>query len=131
MSKNALQYRGNSQHDAQEFLLWLLDRVHEDLNHAVLQSGQPPVKVRAQAPGRQGAGPSGPSGGGAPGRQGAGQSGPPGGGAVGAVGGRGSRGPAPGGGVGDRPRFFSHPSFSHTSSQAAMQVACSSDSDVD
>ncbi|XP_032957936.1 ubiquitin carboxyl-terminal hydrolase 31 isoform X1 [Rhinolophus ferrumequinum] len=44
VSKNALQYRGNSQHDAQEFLLWLLDRVHEDLNHAVLQSGQPPVK---------------------------------------------------------------------------------------
>lgn len=44
VSKNALQYRGSSQHDAQEFLLWLLDRVHEDLNHAVLQSGQPPVK---------------------------------------------------------------------------------------
>ncbi|KAM5227895.1 ubiquitin carboxyl-terminal hydrolase 31 isoform 2-T2 [Ctenodactylus gundi] len=44
VSKNALQYRGNSQHDAQEFLLWLLDRVHEDLNHAVKQSGQPPVK---------------------------------------------------------------------------------------
>lgn len=46
VSKNALQYRGNSQHDAQEFLLWLLDRVHEDLNHAVKQSGQPPLKVR-------------------------------------------------------------------------------------
>lgn len=44
VSKNALQYRGNSQHDAQEFLLWLLDRVHEDLNHAVKQSGQPPLK---------------------------------------------------------------------------------------
>uniref|UniRef100_A0A0K2SXQ8 Ubiquitin carboxyl-terminal hydrolase n=1 Tax=Lepeophtheirus salmonis TaxID=72036 RepID=A0A0K2SXQ8_LEPSM len=26
------QYKGNSQQDAQEFLLWLLDRVHEDLN---------------------------------------------------------------------------------------------------
>lgn len=25
------QYKGNSQHDAQEFLLWLLDRVHEDV----------------------------------------------------------------------------------------------------
>ena len=25
---------GGSQHDAQEFLLWLLDRVHEDLNMA-------------------------------------------------------------------------------------------------
>uniref|UniRef100_A0A8C3VQG5 ubiquitinyl hydrolase 1 n=1 Tax=Catagonus wagneri TaxID=51154 RepID=A0A8C3VQG5_9CETA len=44
VSKNALQYRGNSQHDAQEFLLWLLDRVHEDLSHAVKQSGQPPLK---------------------------------------------------------------------------------------
>ncbi|XP_065747996.1 ubiquitin carboxyl-terminal hydrolase 31 isoform X2 [Phocoena phocoena] len=43
VSKNALQYRGNSQHDAQEFLLWLLDRVHEDLNH-VKQSGQAPLK---------------------------------------------------------------------------------------
>ncbi|XP_064171394.1 ubiquitin carboxyl-terminal hydrolase 31-like [Anguilla rostrata] len=32
VSKNALQYRGNAQHDAQEFLLWLLDRVHEDLH---------------------------------------------------------------------------------------------------
>ncbi|XP_004705783.2 ubiquitin carboxyl-terminal hydrolase 31, partial [Echinops telfairi] len=44
VSKNALQYRGSSQHDAQEFLLWLLDRVHEDLNHSVKQSGQPPLK---------------------------------------------------------------------------------------
>ena len=26
--------KGGSQHDAQEFLLWLLDRVHEDLNMA-------------------------------------------------------------------------------------------------
>lgn len=26
------QYKGSDQHDAQEFLLWLLDRVHEDLN---------------------------------------------------------------------------------------------------
>ena len=25
------QYKGSSQHDSQEFLLWLLDRVHEDL----------------------------------------------------------------------------------------------------
>ncbi|XP_007237444.3 ubiquitin carboxyl-terminal hydrolase 31 isoform X1 [Astyanax mexicanus] len=32
VSKRAMQYRGNAQHDAQEFLLWLLDRVHEDLN---------------------------------------------------------------------------------------------------
>ncbi|KAI5622693.1 ubiquitin carboxyl-terminal hydrolase 31 isoform X2 [Silurus asotus] len=33
VAKRALQYRGNAQHDAQEFLLWLLDRVHEDLNN--------------------------------------------------------------------------------------------------
>lgn len=28
------QYKGNQQHDAQEFLQWLLDKVHEDLNTA-------------------------------------------------------------------------------------------------
>ncbi|KAF1543803.1 Ubiquitin carboxyl-terminal hydrolase 31, partial [Eudyptula albosignata] len=44
VSKNAMQYRGNAQHDAQEFLLWLLDRVHEDLNNAVNYSGVPPLK---------------------------------------------------------------------------------------
>ncbi|KFQ63153.1 Ubiquitin carboxyl-terminal hydrolase 31, partial [Pelecanus crispus] len=44
VSKNAMQYRGNAQHDAQEFLLWLLDRVHEDLNNAVNYSSMPPLK---------------------------------------------------------------------------------------
>ncbi|XP_078520912.1 ubiquitin carboxyl-terminal hydrolase 31 [Lissotriton helveticus] len=44
VSKNALQYRGNSQHDAQEFLLWLLDRVHEDLDSVVKHNGGPPIK---------------------------------------------------------------------------------------
>ncbi len=34
VEKNASQYKGGSQHDAQEFLLWLLDRLHEDLNVA-------------------------------------------------------------------------------------------------
>uniref|UniRef100_A0A8C6TAH3 Ubiquitin carboxyl-terminal hydrolase n=1 Tax=Neogobius melanostomus TaxID=47308 RepID=A0A8C6TAH3_9GOBI len=33
VSKNATQFKGNAQQDAQEFLLWLLDRVHEDLNN--------------------------------------------------------------------------------------------------
>lgn len=31
VGKFSVQYKGNLQHDAQEFLLWLLDRVHEDL----------------------------------------------------------------------------------------------------
>lgn len=34
VDKYGSQYRGNNQHDAQEFLLWLLDKVHEDLNTA-------------------------------------------------------------------------------------------------
>lgn len=34
VDKYGSQYRGNLQHDAQEFLLWLLDKVHEDLNQA-------------------------------------------------------------------------------------------------
>ncbi|XP_036125605.1 ubiquitin carboxyl-terminal hydrolase 43 [Molossus molossus] len=31
VSKYSAQFQGNAQHDALEFLLWLLDRVHEDL----------------------------------------------------------------------------------------------------
>lgn len=34
VDKYGSQYRGNLQHDAQEFFLWLLDKVHEDLNQA-------------------------------------------------------------------------------------------------
>lgn len=34
VGKYGSQYRGFAQHDAQEFLLWLLDKVHEDLNIA-------------------------------------------------------------------------------------------------
>ena len=34
VGKYGPQYRGYSQHDAQEFLLWLLDKIHEDLNIA-------------------------------------------------------------------------------------------------
>ncbi|XP_037319032.2 ubiquitin carboxyl-terminal hydrolase 31-like [Pungitius pungitius] len=44
VSKSALQFKGNSQHDAQEFLLWLLDRVHEDLNHIIQPDIRPPGK---------------------------------------------------------------------------------------
>uniref|UniRef100_A0A668AEK7 ubiquitinyl hydrolase 1 n=1 Tax=Myripristis murdjan TaxID=586833 RepID=A0A668AEK7_9TELE len=43
VSRNALQYRGNAQHDAQEFLLWLLDRVHEDLN-TINPNSRPSIK---------------------------------------------------------------------------------------
>lgn len=35
VGKYGNQYRGFAQHDAQEFLLWLLDKIHEDLNIAV------------------------------------------------------------------------------------------------
>ena len=34
VAKHGTQYDGYDQHDAQEFLLWLLDKVHEDLNIA-------------------------------------------------------------------------------------------------
>lgn len=36
VSKYGSQFRGNSQHDALEFLLWLLDRIHEDVNSSLL-----------------------------------------------------------------------------------------------
>lgn len=49
-----MQYRGNAQHDAQEFLLWLLDRVHEDLNNAVNYSSVSPLKVRGSAGSQRG-----------------------------------------------------------------------------
>lgn len=42
VSKNAMQFKGNAQHDAQEFLLWLLDRVHEDINTV---NSRPSIKV--------------------------------------------------------------------------------------
>lgn len=34
VSKHSSQFRGNAQHDALEFLLWLLNRIHEDLGAA-------------------------------------------------------------------------------------------------
>ena len=42
VEKHASQYKGSSQHDAQEFLLWLLDQVHEDLNLASRRKYKPP-----------------------------------------------------------------------------------------
>ena len=41
----AEQYQGSAQHDAQEFFLWLLDNIHEDLNQAALRRYKP-LKVR-------------------------------------------------------------------------------------
>lgn len=34
VGQTAEQYQGSAQHDAQEFFLWLLDNIHEDLNQA-------------------------------------------------------------------------------------------------
>lgn len=34
VSKHNVQYKGSSQHDAQEFLLWLLDRINEELTQS-------------------------------------------------------------------------------------------------
>ncbi|XP_041434285.1 ubiquitin carboxyl-terminal hydrolase 43 isoform X2 [Xenopus laevis] len=45
VSKYGSQFRGNSQHDALEFLLWLLDRVHEDLNPTSSQKAKPSAKA--------------------------------------------------------------------------------------
>lgn len=44
VAKYASQYQGASQHDAQEFFLWLLDSVHEDLNQASKKKYRP-IKV--------------------------------------------------------------------------------------
>ncbi|XP_054463369.1 ubiquitin carboxyl-terminal hydrolase 43 [Anoplopoma fimbria] len=52
VSKYGSQFRGNSQHDALEFLLWLLDRVHEDVNLAAHNNNN-----KTKAPGK---GPGGP-----------------------------------------------------------------------
>lgn len=48
VDKYGSQYRGNLQHDAQEFLLWLLDKVHEDLNQATKKKYKI-IKVSARA----------------------------------------------------------------------------------
>lgn len=45
IEKYGSQYRGSNQHDAQEFLLWLLDKVHEDLNTATKRKYKT-IKVR-------------------------------------------------------------------------------------
>ncbi|XP_022046390.2 ubiquitin carboxyl-terminal hydrolase 43 [Acanthochromis polyacanthus] len=52
VSKYGSQFRGNSQHDALEFLLWLLDRVHEDV---ILASHNNNNKTKAPGKGSAGA----------------------------------------------------------------------------
>ncbi|KAG7493998.1 ubiquitin carboxyl-terminal hydrolase 43-like [Solea senegalensis] len=52
VSKYGSQFRGNSQHDALEFLLWLLDRVHEDVNLASHDNNN---KTKAPGKGPRGA----------------------------------------------------------------------------
>ena len=47
VGRHAAQYQGSSQHDAQEFFLWLLDNVHEDLNQAAKKKYRP-IKVYIQ-----------------------------------------------------------------------------------
>uniref|UniRef100_UPI00398E3989 ubiquitin carboxyl-terminal hydrolase 43a isoform X2 n=1 Tax=Pristiophorus japonicus TaxID=55135 RepID=UPI00398E3989 len=44
VAKYGSQFRGNSQHDALEFLLWLLNRVHEDLNCSPNKKSKPSIK---------------------------------------------------------------------------------------
>ncbi|NXT07176.1 UBP43 hydrolase, partial [Prunella fulvescens] len=57
VSKHSSQFRGNAQHDALEFLLWLLDRMHEDLGAASpAQQSRGPTQVGAP---RLGGGPQG------------------------------------------------------------------------
>ena len=47
VGKFSSQYKGDHQHDAQEFLLWLLDRIHEDVC-IYLKKKQKPQKVGYQ-----------------------------------------------------------------------------------
>uniref|UniRef100_A0A8C7F1X8 ubiquitinyl hydrolase 1 n=1 Tax=Oncorhynchus kisutch TaxID=8019 RepID=A0A8C7F1X8_ONCKI len=47
VSKYGSQFRGNSQHDALEFLLWLLDRVHEDANPTTTNNNHSSSKTNA------------------------------------------------------------------------------------
>lgn len=44
VGRHAVQYMGRQQHDAQEFLMWILDTVHEELNQAKKKKYRP-VKV--------------------------------------------------------------------------------------
>ncbi|CAK6953403.1 ubiquitin carboxyl-terminal hydrolase 43a [Scomber scombrus] len=49
VAKYGSQFRGNSQHDALEFLLWLLDRVNEDVNPSPSSSSKTKANVKASS----------------------------------------------------------------------------------
>lgn len=49
VAKFGSQYEGSNQHDAQEFLLWLLDKVHEDLNTATKKTYKKPKNSHGKA----------------------------------------------------------------------------------
>ncbi|XP_055368199.1 ubiquitin carboxyl-terminal hydrolase 43a isoform X2 [Betta splendens] len=49
VAKYGSQFRGNSQHDALEFLLWLLDRVHEDASASSNNNSNSSSKTKASA----------------------------------------------------------------------------------
>lgn len=48
VAKYGSQFRGNSQHDALEFLLWLLDRVHEDANPSHNNNNSSSIKAKSK-----------------------------------------------------------------------------------
>ncbi|XP_023268598.1 ubiquitin carboxyl-terminal hydrolase 43 [Seriola lalandi dorsalis] len=50
VAKYGSQFRGNSQHDALEFLLWLLDRVHEDASPGPNNNSNSKTKANAKGP---------------------------------------------------------------------------------
>uniref|UniRef100_A0A665TRK7 ubiquitinyl hydrolase 1 n=1 Tax=Echeneis naucrates TaxID=173247 RepID=A0A665TRK7_ECHNA len=49
VAKYGSQFRGNSQHDALEFLLWLLDRIHEDASPSPSNNSNSSSKTKANA----------------------------------------------------------------------------------
>ncbi|XP_062304881.1 ubiquitin carboxyl-terminal hydrolase 43a [Osmerus eperlanus] len=61
VSKYNSQFRGNSQHDALEFLLWLLDRVHEDANPSSNNHSSSKAKASVKGPVGEDASVSGPA----------------------------------------------------------------------
>ncbi|XP_070581362.1 ubiquitin carboxyl-terminal hydrolase 31-like [Ptychodera flava] len=49
VSEYGTQYKGSNQHDAQEFLMWLLDKVHEDMNIATKKKYKPRKTISSKS----------------------------------------------------------------------------------